>query len=32
MDEPIVTTQANSKVSSGFAEKLHAAIKNRGNA
>lgn len=32
MDEPIVTTQSNSKASSGFAEKLHAAIKNRGNA
>lgn len=33
MDEPIVTTaQTNSNVSSGFAEKLHAAIKNRGNA
>lgn len=32
MDEPIVTTQSNSNVSSGFAEKLHAAIKNRGNA
>lgn len=35
MDEPIVThatqSQTNSKVSSGFAEKLHAAIKNRGN-
>lgn len=31
MDEPIVTTQSNSKTSSGFAEKLHTAIKNRGN-
>lgn len=33
MDEPISTTvETNSKASSGFAEKLHAAIKNRGNA
>lgn len=33
MDEPIVTTsQTNTHVPSGFAEKLHAAIKNRGNA
>jgi len=33
MDEPIVTTtQANTNVTSGFAEKLHAAIKNRGGA
>lgn len=31
MDEPIVTTQSNSNVASGFAEKLHTAIKNRGN-
>ncbi|MCK4864286.1 MAG: flagellar biosynthetic protein FliO [Gammaproteobacteria bacterium] len=33
MDEPITSTvEANSKVSSSFSEKLHAAIKNRGNA
>jgi flagellar protein FliO/FliZ len=32
MDEPIVATESNSKVSTGFAEKLHAAIKNRNNA
>ena len=33
MDEPITThIESNSKASSGFAEKLHAAIKNRGNA
>ncbi|MCW8900182.1 MAG: flagellar biosynthetic protein FliO [Gammaproteobacteria bacterium] len=32
MDEPIATTQTNTNVSSGFAEKLHAAIKNRGGA
>lgn len=33
MDEPIVTTtQSNTNVSSGFADKLHAAIKNRGGA
>lgn len=33
LDEPITTQiESNSKDSSGFAEKLHAAIKNRGNA
>ena len=33
MDEPITSTvETNSKVSSSFSEKLHAAIKNRGNA
>lgn len=33
MDEPITTQyESNSKASSGFAEKLHAAIKNRGKA
>ena len=36
MDEPIVTqvtsNETNKKVSTGFAEKLHAAIKNRSNA
>lgn len=33
MDEPIpVQSDSGSKVSSGFAEKLHAAIKSRGNA
>lgn len=33
MDKPITTSiESNSKVTSGFAEKLHAAIKNRGNA
>jgi len=36
MDEPLETqtssNQTNSKVSSGFAEKLHAAIKNRSKA
>ena len=33
MDEPITTQiEPNSKDSSGFAEKLHAAIKNRGHA
>ena len=31
MDKPIVTqTETNSKMSSSFSEKLHAAIKNRG--
>lgn len=33
MDEPIITqTSSTSTSSSGFAEKFHAAIKNRGNA
>jgi len=33
LDEPITTQiESNSKDSSGFAEKLHAAIKNRGHA
>ena len=32
MEEPIVTTESTSKISSGFAEKLHTAIKNRNNA
>lgn len=33
LDKPIATSNdVNMKVSSGFAEKLHAAIKNRGNA
>ena len=36
MEEPIVnqvtSNETNSKVSTGFAEKLHAAIKNRGKA
>lgn len=36
MEEPIVnqvtSNQTNTKVSTGFAEKLHAAIKNRGKA
>jgi len=33
LDKPIATSSdVNVKVSSGFAEKLHAAIKNRGNA
>ena len=35
MDEPVTvqmgTVETGSKVASGFAEKLHAAIKNRGN-
>ena len=33
MDEPVVAiAEKNSKMSTGFAEKLHAAIKNRGKA